>query len=117
MALVIEGTKISEFSERTGPEGRVLTGEGETGLSSHTEATRAARARADGGKTFGFADTPATRKVFESLREGRKAKDEAEGDGAETAAEDTAAEEAPEPTTETKPPAGKARGGKKKETP
>ena len=115
MALVIEGTKISEFSERTGPEGQVLTGEGETGLSSHTEATRAARARVSGGKTFGFADTPATRRVFESLRKGREAQDDAEGDGAETVAEN-AADDAPEPATETKPPAGKARGGRKKET-
>lgn len=77
MAFVIQGTQVSEFSEKTGPKGKTLKGEGETGLASHREACASIKKRAkDSVKktTVGFPDTPEVQAAFDALH-GKKKKD------------------------------------------
>ena len=68
------GTKITEFSKKTGPQGQPLQGDGETGLGSHTEATRSVkdRVKSPPGSTVGFKDTPEVATAFDSLTQARK---------------------------------------------
>jgi hypothetical protein len=106
MAFVIQGNQITEFSAENGPEGKVLRGEGETGLASHTEACQAARERRSHSTTVGFPDTPEAERVFEELRQARRESEQLE---AAQPAEDEPAAAAEAPEAEPEGGAGKPR--------
>lgn len=74
MGFSTKGTQITEFSKKTGPQGKALQGDGERGLGSHTEATRSVKDRVSSpaGSTVGFQDTPEVTAAFDKLSQARR---------------------------------------------